>query len=583
MANQFAANSTVTYDVAVDGTTTVTHDITLQNLTSDFYATSYTLSLNGITPIDPVAYEGNANLPVKIKQSGETTSIEVDFPDEVVGKDSKREFSISFTDKTLVNKTGEIWEITTPKLADPTTFDFYSTIIKIPNSFGQLAYVSPNPTFKDNQSGKMIYSFDKSASVTSVISAAFGNFQVFTFNLTYHLENTLNEEATTQVALPPDTNYQKVNYTAITPKPTKVEVDQDGNWLATFDLKPRQKVDAKVAGAVQIFASPLEFPKTDYKNVTKDLQRTNYWQTDDPAIKALAQSLKTPQAIYNYVITHLNYDYSRVAPNVERFGASRALQNPKNAICTEFTDLFIAIARAAGIPAREIEGFAYTDNPRIQPLSLVADVLHAWPEYWDSGQQAWVPVDPTWGSTSGIDYFNKLDLRHFAFVIHGSDSVKPYPAGSYKGAVPQKDVQVIFGQLPKQRGVNLQVENSVLSQLPFSDEIVSTKITNSGTGAAYNESVQFTFDNVHALKSRTVDVIPPYGSYETNVDIPYSFLGQKTPAKVQVLLDGTKQSEFTTYKSFVTISNLLMMFLFVFFIVFVVYLKFKDAKAKKHS
>ena len=56
----------------------------------------------------------------------------------------------------------------------------------------------------------------------------------------------------------------------------------------------------------------------------------------------------------------------------------------------EFTDLFVAIARAAGIPARESVGYAYTTNSRLRPLSLVTDVLHAWPEYYDADKKIWV-------------------------------------------------------------------------------------------------------------------------------------------------------------------------------------------------
>ncbi len=589
MANQFTSNSTVTYDISQDGVSTVNHDITLQNNTSDFFATSYTLSLNGINPINPKAYEGNQALPVQIKKDNNTTSILVSFPDEVVGKGSKREFNITFQDKTLVTKTGEIWEITTPRLGDSISFDFYSTIIKVPNSFGNLAYVSPNPSFKENQNGlsaqagKMVFSFDKSANLTTTITAAFGNFQVFSFNLTYHLENQTNEEATTEIALPPDTNYQKMNYTKIIPTPLIIKVDESGNWLAKFTLKAHEKLDIKAQGAVQIFANSQNFPKVDYKNVTTNLGKTQFWQTDDVKLTSLARQLKTPKAIYDYVVNHLSYDYSRVSPNVERLGALRALENPKNAICTEFTDLFIALTRAAGIPAREIEGYAYTDNPQIKPLSLVADVLHAWPEYWDEGKQSWIPIDPTWGGTSGIDYFNKLDLRHFAFVIHGKDDKKPYPAGSYKiGTNPQKDVEVSFGQLPQDRGNKIQVENEVLSQLPFSDEIISTKIKNQGPTALYNQNFQLEFDNHLDKMNQNIDIIPPYGYFETKISIPYSFLGQKTPAKVAVLINSSRKSEFTTYKNYVTISNLLMICLFVFLVVTVIYLKFKDAKAKRH-
>ena len=127
----------------------------------------------------------------------------------------------------------------------------------------------------------------------------------------------------------------------------------------------------------------------------------------------------------------------------------------------EFTDTFIALSRAAGIPAREINGYAYTENPHVQPMGMVSDVLHSWPEYYDKEKNFWVPIDPTWGNTTGgVDFFHKLDLRHFAFVIHGVDSSKPYPPGSYKlGANPQKDVYVSFGKLPKMRNPKISIKS----------------------------------------------------------------------------------------------------------------------------
>ena len=111
-------------------------------------------------------------------------------------------------------------------------------------------------------------------------------------------------------------------------------------------------------------------------------------------------------------------------------GALSALNNPTSAVCLEFTDLFVALSRAAGIPAREIDGYAYTNNAHDRPLSLTEDVLHAWPEYYDFDKKAWIMVDPTWGNTTGgIDYFNALDFDHIAFVIKGENSGYPIPAG----------------------------------------------------------------------------------------------------------------------------------------------------------
>jgi hypothetical protein len=112
----------------------------------------------------------------------------------------------------------------------------------------------------------------------------------------------------------------------------------------------------------------------------------------------------------------------------------------------EFTDLFIAIARAAGIPARQAVGYAYTTNSRLRPLSLISDVLHAWPEYYDFDKKVWIAVDPTWANTTGgVNYFDKLDFNHIVFALQGVSSNYPYPAGFYRrNGKTTKDVAVDF-------------------------------------------------------------------------------------------------------------------------------------------
>jgi len=70
--------------------------------------------------------------------------------------------------------------------------------------------------------------------------------------------------------------------------------------------------------------------------------------------------------------------------------ASSALDVLKNRAgdCTEITLLFLALARAAGIPAREVGGVMYADE---EPPVFG---WHAWAEIHDGRQ--WVSVDPTW-------------------------------------------------------------------------------------------------------------------------------------------------------------------------------------------
>ena len=426
-SGEFNTDFDVTYEVKETGVTEVTNKITLTNVFSNMYATSYSIVLDSINPTNVEAYGLNSAYPTRIVKEGDKTTIKIDFPDTVVGKDKSRTFYVSFDETTFAVRTGEVWEISIPGISEEATFNSYYLRLLIPEKLGQEAYISPSPRQKSNQNGFLTYVFNKTDVEKTGIVAGFGAFQVFSFNLNYHLENPLAKSSTTEITLPPDTAYQKVYYENISPRPTNMYVDSDGNWIAEFRLEARQRIDVTTNGFVQIFSNYRPFLSPNTESLNQNLIGTEYWDINNPEIVKLAQTLNTPKKIYDFVSTKLKYDYSRVKPNVERLGGVRALQNPESAICMEFTDLFITIARSAGIPAREVNGFAYTENPDIQPLSLVNDVLHAWPEYYDSEKGVWIPVDPTWGSTTGgVDYFSKLDLRHFTFVVHGKDSTKPY-------------------------------------------------------------------------------------------------------------------------------------------------------------
>lgn len=562
--NEFTVDANVTYKVHDNGRTEVTHDITLENNFSTLYATSYTLSLESIDAQDIRAYnEKGVTYGLDIAKDGDKTNIKITFSDAVVGKSARRRFFISYNNDAFSVKTGEVWEVSIPRLDDSATFRNYSVNLLIPESFGLEAYISPKPQSSNQNDQGRSYTFDKKDLVQTGITAGFGQFQVFSFNLSYHLENPLGVSSQTQIALPPDTAFQKVYLQKVDPKPNDMTVDSDGNWIATYKLFPRQRVDVMVNGSVQIFASFRKFPKSTNESFNNNLKEAEYWQVNDQRIKELASTLKTPKAIYDYVSKTLKYDFTRVIPNSQRYGAIKALQNPEEAICMEFTDLFIAIARAAGIPAREIDGYAYTENPQLQPLSLVADVLHAWPEYYDKEKEAWIPVDPTWGSTSGgVDYFNKLDLRHFAFVIHGKDSTKPYPPGSYKlGLNPQKDVYVSFGKLPENRITipNLSVKSNY-----------SVEVYNPGPEALYSLYPTVYFDKIEHSKD-FIEIFPPFGTYKFQVKVPFSLLGKNTPDKIKIVADSSTIIVSTNKTQMIIVSLIALFALFLVIILGILY------------
>lgn len=575
-AGEFATDFDVTYRVKDTGITEVTNKITLTNVFSNLYATSYSIILDSITPQNIKAYDANGPLNVNKIVNDKTTTIEIKFNDTVVGKDKSRTFWISFEESSFAIRTGEVWEVSIPRLSENAEFASYYISLEVPESFGQEAYISPTPRDSTTSDGYLKFKFNKDDVEKTGITAGFGQFQVFNFTLNYHLENPLSRESQTEITLPPDTAFQKMHYTNLSPRPSSMEIDSDGNWIAKYNLKSRERVDVTANGFVQIFASLRPFPKPSQESLSENLTEQTYWETTNTDILNKAKELKTPKEIYNFVSSQLKYDYNRVKPNVERLGAAKALLSPESAICMEFTDLFIAISRAAGIPAREVNGFAYTENPEIQPLSLVNDVLHAWPEYYDKELGAWIPVDPTWGSTTGgVDYFSKLDLRHFAFVMHGKSSTKPYPAGSYKlGSNPQKDVFVSFGSLPAERNSKIKIDAYLEGWIPLVSNKLDVVITNPGPSALYNMQPRVFFDNKEVATNGSVDVLLPFQTYKTYVDIPFSFLATKTPDKVKVLV-GTEEVSVSTNKTQVVIYNLLFIFLVVILLILTIMFRLK--------
>lgn len=563
--NEFSVDAVVNYNIQRDGKTIVTHDITLENNFSTLYATSYTLTLQNIESGNVTAYKidsgGNRNdLQTNVQKNGDTTTIKIDFSDAVVGQGAMRHFFVSYDNSQFAVRTGEIWEVSIPKLDENSTFRSYSVRLIIPESFGLEAYMSPKPDSLIEDSNGKVYFFNRDQIVQSAITAGFGPFQVFSFNLSYHLENPLSVTSQTQIALPPDTAYQKIYFSNISPDPFDITIDPDGNWLATYKLGGKERVDVKVVGTVQIFSGPRPFPIPSQEVLDANLKETEYWQVSDLKIKELADRLKSPRAIYDYVSQTLKYDVARVQPNVTRLGAVKALASPELAICMEFTDTFIAIARAAGIPTREVNGYAYTENPDIQPLGLVADVLHSWPEYYDAKSRVWIPIDPTWASTTGGEnFFDKLDLRHFTFVIHGFDSVKPYAPGSYKlGPNPQKDVFVSFGKLPEIRDVTPMINVESKRTIPFIGTYLDIKVRNPGPLALYKFNPSVYFDD-KLNSSQDVEILPPYANVNFQVKVPFSLLGKDTPDVVRVVANQTS-IEIPTNKSQVVLISLVSLF-----------------------
>lgn len=528
--SKFSANYSVTYDIQTSGITVINQKIDLRNLTANFYATEYSLSI-GATAIENVSATSSsgASIPVIVSSEQDTTKIKVIFNEKVVGLNRVLSFRLRYESRDIAVRNGFVWEVTIPKLATSENIDSYNLALRAPKEIGAVASISPAPTSTGVEGNFNVFNYNKSQLTSSGVNASFGDHQVFNFNLKFHLANSKFFPVLETIALPPDTETQTVVYSDLSPRPVEITVDTDGNYLAKYRLNGNEKIDVTLSGQVKIWNKPTNPPRFKWteEQLKKYTGPDKYWETAFPAISAKAKELKTAKAIYDYVSTTLKYDYERAAGKLERLGAAVAIAQPTKAVCMEFTDLFIALARAAGIPARELDGYAYTTNSKLKPRALSgsgesdkSDILHAWAQYWNAETSTWVQIDPTWGSTTGgVDYFDKLDMNHFVFVIKGLSSSEPYPAGSYKTdpANQKGDVEVVLSPAETEITVGTTIvpnlSRELTAGLPFGGSVL---ITNSGNATIFNGKLSF-MSKYLTLGGTDLGPIPPFSKKEVPI------------------------------------------------------------------
>ncbi|MDB4917545.1 MAG: hypothetical protein JWM95_5189 [Gemmatimonadetes bacterium] len=125
-------------------------------------------------------------------------------------------------------------------------------------------------------------------------------------------------------------------------------------------------------------------------------------EVENPEIVTLAKRLrgneKDPRIVAERINTWL-YDSLHKAITVGVPSALATLRARKGD-CNEHTQLYVALARSAGIPARVAAGLAFVDRKFY---------YHAWPEIW---LERWVAIDPTFGQFPA-------DASHLRFTIGG--------------------------------------------------------------------------------------------------------------------------------------------------------------------
>lgn len=514
-AADFTFDYDVRYQVLETGITKVLQNITLTNENTQYYAQNFSLTIMSSRISNIAANDPGGSISPQVTTDEGQTKILIPFNSKAIGIGKQLNFNLSYDSLDIAEKKGQIWEILIPGIENKPEINSYTVHLSVPTSFGKAAYFSPSPNSAGNWTLKELANHG--------ITAAYGQVQKFTFNLTYHLTNTGFKSQIQEITLPPDTAFQKVVLSRLSQIPQNVYVDADGNWLARYEVKPKENLNIIAEGTVFVYINPWsDSPHALTPEQTAVYTRSQpYWEVTS-AMQSKAKELNSPKAIYDYVVSTLHYNHARVEPGITRLGAEAAFTNPTDAVCMEFSDLFVALSRSAGFASREIHGYAYTTNPRLQPLSLKTDILHAWVEYYDTQRHLWAPIDPTWGNTTlGVDYFTKLDFNHIAFAILGTKSDYPHPAGSFKNEANSKDVFVDFAKnTAKISDPQFSLLFNISKNNIFGQQIPGLAvIKNTGSVLYIPKSLKIDIDNSIKSVETTLSPIPPYGK----IEIPFTF------------------------------------------------------------
>lgn len=207
--------------------------------------------------------------------------------------------------------------------------------------------------------------------------------------------------------------------------PFEIEPDADGNQVLHFRLAPLPPYAARViqiTADLRMAATPNPLPAGPTPAMTRP---EPFVESDHPAILSRAAVLRAPSPLetarrtFQWVIDHLrDPGYVR-----EEHGALYALQH-RSGDCTESMDLFVALARANGVPSQRASGYVVEGSGVLR-----AAAYHDWALFYADG--VWRISDPQRRAfaTGDADYVafrvgrgGRSDARRFWFSGTGLEA-----------------------------------------------------------------------------------------------------------------------------------------------------------------
>ncbi|MCA9242722.1 MAG: transglutaminase domain-containing protein [Phycisphaerales bacterium] len=186
------------------------------------------------------------------------------------------------------------------------------------------------------------------------------------------------------------------------PAPAREDVD-NSRGLARYQFKdlPRQD-DIPYVTMTATYTTGGNYMSDPRKPSAACTKSTADWPADDPELRKLADEVTAGaksdadavDALLRWLRPNVNIRFA--GQTGSRYGVTDVLSQ-KRGHCWDFSDLFITLCRAKGIPARQIAGWIYGGEG------------HVWAEVWIDGH--WKQVDATGGGMVDCEPY------HIGYVV----------------------------------------------------------------------------------------------------------------------------------------------------------------------
>lgn len=430
--------------------------------------------------------------------SGKETSdaLEVKVPyDTSIGIRGSKEVKLTHTNFGLTQTTGALLDIFAPGFGKDYKFESnntkysYKTTVKLNRNLGEVGFVNPTPADTSTEGDYIVYHLSQESLLDSQIWIQIGKTQYYQFLLTQEVKasDTINKGYSNEYSLviPRDMVeaevVQEVFFKKFDPEPKQVVEDAEGNLIATFKMPSHQAGRITVEGYARVNKIDKQASREssgaltdiDRSEMSIYLNPAEFWEVDHLEIQQKAKELaqdktniyEIVESNYSHIVDTIDYSEVKRFGINDRQGALKTLRGGA-AVCMEYSDLFLTLSRAQGVPARAAFGYGY--DARIGENQQEA---HQWVQVYMPQTDEWLSVDVTWGE-SGPALIGG-DLNHFYTHVASVDpnsppSVQRTSYGSQVGLEPPGFEIKAIKELPEGEVLSTSVE--ILDKYPKIDK-----------------------------------------------------------------------------------------------------------------